>query len=87
MVYEVKQSEVTQEQWEEMKKIVRENVCWCGAELQIRTNPEKATLEVGCPVDKEHHGYVERETWTQSFRRGAVIPSFVQAAIDKEDDA
>lgn len=46
MVYEVKREEVTQEQWDEMKKITQENVCAiCGAELQIHTNPEKGTLE------------------------------------------
>ena len=84
MVYEVKQGEVTQEQWDEMKKIARENVCpECGADLQIHTNPEKGTIEVGC-LNREHHGYIERTTWTQEFRRGAGVPLVIQAAIEKK---
>jgi hypothetical protein len=84
MVYEVKQSEVTQEQWDEMKKIARENVCAeCGAELQIHTIPEKGTLAVGC-LNKEHHGYIERTTYTQAFRRGELVHPAIEAAIEKK---
>jgi len=83
MVYEVKQGEVTQEKWDEMKKIARENVCpHCGAELQIHTNPEKGTIEVGC-LNREHHGYVERTTWTQEFRRGEGAPLVIKDKIEK----
>jgi len=83
MVYEVKQGQVTQEQWEEMKKIASENVCAiCGAELQIHTNPEKGTTEVGC-LNREHHGYIERTTYTQEFRRGAEIHPAIKANIEK----
>jgi len=82
MVYEVKQDEVTQEQWEEMKKIASENVCGiCGAELQIHTNPEKGTLEVGC-LNRGHHGYIERMTYTQAFRRGAEIHPAIRDKIE-----
>jgi len=84
MAYEVKQDEITQEQWEEMKKIARNNVCAdCGAELQIHTNPERGTLEIGC-LDKDHHGYVERETYTQAYRRGAIVHPAIQAAIERK---
>jgi len=82
MVYEVKQDEITQEQWDEMKKIVQENVCGiCGAELQIHTNPEKGTIEVGC-LNREHHGYIERLTYTQAFRRGEDIHPAIRAHIE-----
>ena len=84
MVYEVKRDEVTQEKWDEMRKIARNNVCAdCGAELQIHTNPERGTLEIGC-LDKDHHGYVERETYTQAYRRGAIVHPAIQAAIEKK---
>ena len=84
MVYEVKWDEVTREHWEEMKKIVRENVCPdCCAELQIHTNPEKATLEVGC-LNREHHGYIERTTYTQEFRRGEEIHPAIRDNIERK---
>ncbi|MBU0847372.1 recombinase RecT [Patescibacteria group bacterium] len=81
---EVKQDAVTPEQWEEMKKITRENVCAiCGAELQIHTNPEKSTIEVGC-LNREHHGYIERTTYTQEFRRGAEIHPAIRDKIERK---
>lgn len=84
MVYEVKRDEISQEQWDEMKDIAKRNVCAeCGAELQIHTNPEKATIEVGC-LNREHHGWVERETWTQAFRRGEPVHPAIQAAIERK---
>jgi len=84
MVYEVKKDDITQEQWEEMKKITQENVCAvCGAELQIHTNPEKGTIEVGC-LNREHHGFVERETYTQALRRGEEIHPAIRAAIERK---
>lgn len=79
---EVKQDEVTQEQWEEMKKIAQGNVCSeCGAELQVHTDAEKGTIEVGC-LNREHHGWVQRETWTQAFRRGEPVHPAIQSAIE-----
>jgi len=84
MVYQVKQGDVTEEQWEEMKKIARENVCPdCGADLQIHTNPEKGTIEVGC-LNREHHGYMERETYTQAFRRGVEVHPAIRDRIEKK---
>ncbi|MBA7698660.1 hypothetical protein ES703_107340 [subsurface metagenome] len=84
MGYEVNRDEVTQEQWDEMKKIIQENVCgMCGAEMQIHTNPEKATIEVGC-LNQEHHGYMERETYTQSLRRGELVHPAIQSAIERK---
>ncbi len=82
MTYQVKREEVTQEQWEEMKKIAQENVCGiCGAELQIHTNPENGTIAVGC-LNRDHHGYIERTTYTQEFRRGAEIHPAIRDKIE-----
>ena len=84
MVYEVKRDEVTQEQWDEMKKICQENVCGiCGAELQIHTVPERGTLAVGC-LNKEHHGYMERTTYTQEFRRGTEIHPAIRDKVERK---
>jgi len=80
---EVKQDEITQEKWDEMKKIAQENVCAiCGAELQVHTNPEQSTLEVGC-LNREHHGFIERETYTQAFRRGAEVHPAIRNNIER----
>jgi len=73
----------TQEQIDEMRRITQENVCSCGAELQIRTNPEKDCLEVGCPIDRSHQGYIERTTYTQDMRRGAVVPVYFENQVNK----
>ncbi len=84
MVYEVNREEVTQERWDEMKKIVRENICAvCEGELTIHTNPEKGTTEVGC-LNREHHGYIERETYTQAMRRGAEVHPAIRDAIERK---
>lgn len=81
---EVKRDEVTQEKWDEMKKIVQENVCGeCGADLQIHTVPERAAIRVGC-FNQDHHGWVERTTWTQEFRRGKEVHPAIQAAIERK---
>jgi len=80
---EVKQDEITQEKWEEMKQIAEKNVCAvCGAELQVHTVPEEKTLRVGC-LNREHHGWVEREIYTQAFRRGVIVHPEIQRAIEK----
>ena len=84
MVYEVSQLDVTPEQWGEMRKICQENVCGiCGADLQIHTIPENATLAVGC-LNKEHHGYMERTTYTQEFRRGTEIHPAIRDNIERK---
>ena len=81
---EVKQDEMTQEQYDEMKKIARDFVCSeCGADLQLHTVPERATLRVGC-FNPDHHGYVERLTYTQAFRRGEPVHPAIQEAIEKK---
>ena len=52
--------------YEDMKKIVADQVCaQCGGELTIRSNVETGGLEVGCPYHPDHHGYVEKTTYTQ----------------------
>lgn len=77
--------ETSQEKWDEMKKITQENVCSvCGGELTIRTNPETGTLEIWCPHNPDHHGYVERLTYTQAFRRGEVVHPSIQTAIERK---
>lgn len=82
---EVKREEITQEQWDEMKKIVQEQVCaQCGGDLDIHTVQETGTVEVWCPHNPDHHGYVERETYTQAFRRGEPILPAIQSAIERK---
>lgn len=85
MVYEVKREEETQAQWDEMKKITQTNVCaQCGGELTIHTVPEKGALAVGC-LNKEHHGYVERASYTALMRRGeAILHPGIQGAIERK---
>ncbi|MBA7627603.1 hypothetical protein ES703_35070 [subsurface metagenome] len=72
--------------YEDMKKLVATQVCaQCGGELTIRTNPQKGgELEVGCPHHLDHHGYVERETYTQAFRRGAEVHPAIRDAIERK---
>jgi len=82
---EVKREEMTPEQYEEMKRIVATQVCaQCGGELAIRSNPETSTLEVWCPHNPDHHGYVERETYTQAFRRGEEVHPAIRANIERK---
>jgi len=84
MTYDVKREEVTQEQWDEMREITKNNVCGiCGAELQIHTNPEKGTLEIGC-LNREHHGFIERTTYTQEFRRGTELHPAIRDNIERK---
>jgi len=83
MAYDVKREEVTQEQWDEMRDIAKRNVCGiCGADLQVHTNPEKGTLEIGC-LNREHHGFIERTTYTQEFRRGAELHPAIRDNIER----
>jgi len=81
---EVKREEMTQEKWDEMKQIAKANVCAeCGADLQVHTVPETGMIRVGC-LNREHHGWVERETWTQAMRRGEDIHPVIRSAIEKK---
>jgi len=83
MTYDVQREEVTQEQWDEMREIAKNNVCGiCGAELQIHTNPEKGTLEIGC-LNREHHGFIERTTYTQELRRGTELHPAIRNNIER----
>lgn len=67
-----------------MEKITHENVCAeCGAELQVHTVPENKTIRVGC-LNREHHGWVELETYTQAMRRGMIVHPSIQAAIERK---
>jgi len=74
-------------EYEEMKNIVATQVCaQCGGELTIRTNPVDDTnnLEIWCPHNPDHHGYVERETYTQAMRRGEEIHPAIVSAIERK---
>ena len=82
---EVKQGEMTQQQWDEMTRITRENVCSeCGAELTIYTIPERKTLRAGCVVNKEHRGLIEKETYTQGYRRGKEVHPAIRDRIERK---
>jgi len=76
---------MTDLQYEDMKKLVKDNICaQCGGELTIRTNPETGNLEVWCPHNPDHHGYIERETYTQAMRRGEGVPLVIKDKIEKK---
>jgi len=71
-------------EYEEMKHLVATQVCaQCGGELTIHSNPDTGKLEVWCPYHPEHHGYVERETYTQAMRRGEEVHPAIRANIEK----
>ncbi len=77
---EERPGETSQERWDEMKRIVRDYLCSeCGEELTIHTNPAEKKLEAGCLQD--HHGFIERTTYTQDFRRGEAVVPVIQTAI------
>lgn len=81
---EVKQDEYTQQDWDEMTTIVKKNLCAeCGADLTIYTIPERKTLRAGCVLNKEHRGFVEKETYTQAYRRGAEVHPAIRNNIDR----
>ncbi|GAJ21614.1 unnamed protein product, partial [marine sediment metagenome] len=73
MPYSVKRNELTDEKWEEMNNIVQRYVCaQCENELTIHTNPSAGTLDVGC-INKEHHGWLEKTTAVQEYRRAGQL--------------
>jgi len=75
----------TEEEYQEMKQIVKENVCAeCGKDLTIRQNPERNALEIWCPGNPDHHGYVERTSYTQEYRRGAEIHPAIRDNIERK---
>ncbi len=72
-------------EYEEMKNIVATQVCaQCGGELTIHSNVDTGKLEVWCPNHPEHHGYVERETYTQEFRRGKEVYPAIRDNIERK---
>jgi len=76
MTYSVKQGEVTDEKWNEMRGICGRYVCvQCESELTIHTNPSAGTLEVGC-IDREHHGWLEKTTAVQEYRRAGQLEAY-----------
>lgn len=80
---EVNRDDTTEQWWDQARDIIKRNVCAeCGSDLQIYTVPETATLRVGC-LNREHHGWIERETYTQSFRRGLIVHPSIQTAIER----
>ena len=82
---EVKQEEMTEVKWSEMSQIARDNICAeCQADLTIYTIAETASMRAGCVRDKSHRGFVRRETWTEAYRRGALVPQPIQSAIEKK---
>ncbi|GAI97249.1 unnamed protein product, partial [marine sediment metagenome] len=81
---ELKQDEITQEQWDEWKQLMRDNCCAeCGCDLTIKTIPEHATLYFGCH-NTEHHGFIERTTYTQELRRGAEIHPAIRDKVERK---
>jgi len=81
---EVKRDEVTQAQWDEWKQLMQDNCCAeCGCDLTIKTIMEHSTLYFGCP-NTEHHGFIERETYTQAFRRGAEVHPAIRDNIERK---
>jgi hypothetical protein len=81
---EVKQDEMTQEKWDEFEKIARDMLCAeCKGELTVHTVPERAAIAVGC-LNREHHGFIERTTYTQDFRRGAEIHPAIRDKIERK---
>lgn len=81
---EALKSEMTPEKWDEWQDIIKKQVCGiCGNDLTIYTIPERAAMGVGC-LTKEHHGFIERESYTQGFRRGAAVPVVIQGHIEKK---
>jgi hypothetical protein len=74
----------TPEQYEELVQVEKNNVCAeCGAELTIHTVPERKVLEVGCVQNRDHKGFVQRESYTQLMRRGATAPDVLVEAMKK----
>jgi hypothetical protein len=80
---EYPQDSITNEQYEELKKVASSNICAvCQGELTVHTDPDRKTIGVGC-LTKDHHGFVGRETLTESFRRGATLPEIIERHIHR----
>ncbi|MDD5510641.1 MAG: hypothetical protein PHI12_07525 [Dehalococcoidales bacterium] len=80
---EYAQDTIKPEQYEEMKKVAADNLCsQCGGQLTIHTNPDKKTIEVGC-LDRTHHGFIERQSYTQLQRVEATRAGVIVDQINK----
>jgi len=80
---EIKQSEMTQEIWDDWGALIREQECAeCGAELTIRTIPERASLALGCS-NPEHSGFRQRTSYTEEYRRGAEVYPAIRDNIER----
>ncbi|MBA7465347.1 hypothetical protein ES707_00509 [subsurface metagenome] len=76
---------MTDTDYEDMKNVVASQVCaQCGGELTIHSNADTGKLEVWCPYHPEHHGYVERETYTQVLRRGGEVHPAIRSNIERK---
>ena len=72
-------------EYEDMKQLVATQVCaQCGGELTIHSNVDAGELEVWCPYHPDHHGYVERTTYTLEFRRGEDIHPAIRDKIERK---
>jgi hypothetical protein len=79
---EVNRDEMTQELWDEWTALIREQECSvCGAELTIRTVPERSSLVLGCP-NPEHSGFRQRTSYIQEYRRGAAVYPAIRDNIE-----
>ena len=79
---EIKQSEMTQEIWDDWGALIRGQECAeCGAELTIRTIPEQAALALGCS-NPEHSGFRQRTSYTEEYRRGAAVYPAIRDNIE-----
>lgn len=80
---EVKRDEMTQEIYDEWSTLIREQECaFCGAQLTIKTIPERGTLTLSCP-HPGHTGFRQRTSYTQEYRRGAVLLPPIQDNIER----
>ena len=80
---EVKQSEVTQANWDEWNKLKIEQECAeCGGQLDVRTVPDRQMLVFGCAAHPTA-GYRQRTSLTEDYRRGADVPLVVQNNIER----
>jgi hypothetical protein len=80
---EIKQSEVTQANWDEWNKLKQEQECAeCSGQLDVRTVPERQALVFGCSLHPTA-GYRQRTNYTEDSRRGAAVPVMIKTAIER----
>lgn len=80
----IKSDDYTQEEYEELRQIVRENNCAeCGGSLQVHTTHD-GYLEDWCPHCRGNHGYIEKTTYTQEHRRGQDVGLVISDRIERK---